>query len=91
MLWHFAGPQVLDIGQKSKDWKVLEEEIEVSAGEAPCSPSHLSSIAPCSHCPHVDVTVEPGQGFSVLAGKPMQTAIGWAATMIFLGLVPPAL
>lgn len=71
MLRHFAGPQVLDIGQKSKDWKVLEEEIEVSAGEAPCFPSHLSSIAPCSHCPHVEVTVEPGQGFPVLAGKPM--------------------
>lgn len=77
------------MGQKSKDWKALE--VEVSAGEALCFPRHLSSNAPCSHCPPVDVTAEPGQGFSVLAAKPMQIATGWAAAMFSSGRVPPSL
>lgn len=84
------GSQVSDIGQKSKDWKALEET-EVNAGEAPCFPSHLSSPAPRSHCPHVDVTVQPDQGFSVPARKPVQRATGWAAAMFSGGLVPPLL
>lgn len=55
----FCSASGFRIGQKSKDWKALEEEIEVNVGETLCFCSHVSSIATFSHYLHVNIILKP--------------------------------